>query len=165
VLPVDALNGVLLSRLKRLDSHLESGDEWNLLWIEPEDLALPPSTRSLTISRLDYLGDLVLSSRSAGSSVGEARVEYKFRASVVISAVMAVPDALANGWSRERIAEKGLVLVNTSLPVVGVVGMEHEDGDDLGGIEYIRIGRDVPGARPTPGSLSHVPVERSYRSD
>ncbi|QTE30027.1 hypothetical protein [Pengzhenrongella sicca] len=135
----DATDELRLRRLEVFDAHICSGDETDLISIEPDDLGLPKSTRSVVIVGLTCSG--VLDKLGGAPSPGdEGLVEYEVGFSVEFEAVMAEEDASANNWPCE-IRKDGLVIVRTSLDMTGKTGVVYERDEILGFIDYIGLRR------------------------
>jgi hypothetical protein len=126
-------------RLDAIASHLQSGDEWELVAIEPEDLGLPQSTRRLQDLQVSFRGGLMETKREQQSTT-ELLIEYGFDARVDVDAAMAASDAQASGWDYENDGSS-LATVRAQLDMTGWVGVLYDEDETNGEIDYIRICR------------------------
>lgn len=125
--------------LDALDSHLSSGDEWDLVTVEPEDLGFPASMSAYEIEYWSYGGGLEEVDRTLNSDDATV-IEYTFALQLGIRATMALPD-LDPAW--EVIARcRDEAQVRAVLDMEGRVGLRlGSREDDRGYLEYISVSR------------------------
>ena len=127
------------SRMVALGDHLSSGDEWNLVNVQSEDLGLPASTREVRVLFFSYAGPPG-ETRREQRVPSETTIEYGFGLTLTVEAEMHVADADAHGWKHEPTSD-GLAVVTADLDMHGRAGVTYTDDEVTGFIEYIGLSR------------------------
>lgn len=143
-----------------LDTHLWSGDEWDLVGLEVKDLELPDSMRHYDVDAWAYAGELEEASRK-GLTTAEPIVEFTFSVDLHVRADIAAEDVEPE-WTVLDATETR-ALVGMILQMEGRVGLTFEDSEDLGHIDYIGVAR-AKGQQSRPMAItpegSPSPAER-----